>query len=170
MASAPGWYSDPTGKAELRYWDGNAWTERTKARTENDDDGATSKQPIKANMSRPRPRSEICITGWTWTDSRATDRRTRKDFPYELWFVAYALGPNGLYTACESSRTFYTRIKSYYQKGPTSPRGSLYVITRDEYSEASFNDLVKQLWDTGWEPTSGGTLWHEYRFRRTVSA
>ena len=22
-----GWYADPSGRYELRYWDGNAWTE-----------------------------------------------------------------------------------------------------------------------------------------------
>ena len=22
-----GWYADPSGRFELRYWDGNAWTE-----------------------------------------------------------------------------------------------------------------------------------------------
>lgn len=31
-APAPGWYSDPSGRASLRYWDGRAWTVQT-ART-----------------------------------------------------------------------------------------------------------------------------------------
>lgn len=32
-ASLPpaGWYSDPSGQARLRYWDGQAWTEQTSA-------------------------------------------------------------------------------------------------------------------------------------------
>jgi hypothetical protein len=32
MATAqqpPGWYADPQGEAQLRYWDGNQWTEHT---------------------------------------------------------------------------------------------------------------------------------------------
>jgi hypothetical protein len=28
-AAAPGWYSDPSGQARLRYWDGQTWTEQT---------------------------------------------------------------------------------------------------------------------------------------------
>lgn len=31
---APGWYPDQTGQAELRWWDGEAWTERTVQRHE----------------------------------------------------------------------------------------------------------------------------------------
>jgi hypothetical protein len=29
-AHPAGWYSDPSGQAGLRYWDGQAWTERTR--------------------------------------------------------------------------------------------------------------------------------------------
>lgn len=29
---APGWYDDPSGDATLRWWDGAAWTERTRER------------------------------------------------------------------------------------------------------------------------------------------
>ena len=25
--AAPGWYADPSGRNEFRYWDGGAWTE-----------------------------------------------------------------------------------------------------------------------------------------------
>lgn len=30
----PGWYPDQTGQAELRWWDGDAWTDRTAYRHE----------------------------------------------------------------------------------------------------------------------------------------
>lgn len=30
-ANPPGWYADPTGSFELRYWDGSAWTEHVTA-------------------------------------------------------------------------------------------------------------------------------------------
>lgn len=29
-----GWYPDQTGQADLRWWDGEAWTERTAQRHE----------------------------------------------------------------------------------------------------------------------------------------
>lgn len=28
-ATAPGWHPDPSGQAQLRYWDGNQWTDKT---------------------------------------------------------------------------------------------------------------------------------------------
>ena len=118
MASVAGWYADPAGKAELRYWDGSTWTDRTKDRA----DGAaasapTAKSKPAAQPKSPRQRSEICVIGWTWTNTRETDRRRRKDFPYEIWFVANALGPNGLYKADQSGITFYTSENNYHGVG-----------------------------------------------------
>lgn len=171
MASAAGWYADPAGKAELRYWDGSAWTHRTKNRA--DEDESSAPMAIQKPTAKPkslRQRSEICVIDWIWADTTATDRRTRKDFPFEIWFVANALGPNGLYQAGESSRTFYAPTTAYHRWGPV-PRYSN-GLPKHEHSEASFNDLVKQLWEAGWEPTSGsgkGALWWEYRFRRAVA-
>jgi hypothetical protein len=171
MASAAGWYADPTGNAELRYWDGSAWTQRTKNRA--DKVSALTGAPKSLVKPKSRQRSEMCAIGWTWTNTRATDRRTRKDYPYEIWFVANALGPNGLYQAAESSITFYDASHNYYWGGAFSPRYRYdYILPRNEFSEASLNDLVKQLWEADWEPTSGGgkgSLWYEYRFRRPVT-
>jgi len=160
MASVAGWYADPTGKAELRYWDGSAWTQRTKNRADGDEASAPiARSKLTAKPKPARQRSEICMIKYLCMETRATDRRTRKDFPYEIWFVANALGPNGLYRAAESS-TF----NSYTN-----------YLSRNKDSEASFNELVKKLWEDGWEPTSGGgggnsklNLWYEYRFRRPV--
>jgi hypothetical protein len=158
MASVAGWYADPTGKAELRYWDGSAWTQRTKNRADGDEVSAPIARPKLTAKPRPaRQRSEICVIKYICMETRATDRRTRKDFPYEIWFAANALGPNGLYRAAESST--FNSYTSY--------------LSRDKYSEATFNELVKKLWEDGWEPTSGAghsklDLWYEYRFRRPV--
>src|SRR5215208_1073975 len=40
-ARAPGWYSDPTGRHALRWWDGAAWTQRVAEATEDDVVGVT---------------------------------------------------------------------------------------------------------------------------------
>jgi len=153
MAKVAGWYADPAGQAELRYWDGSTWTDRTKDRAYE-----AAKSKPAAPSRPPRQRSEICVIDWTYISTRATDRRTRKDYPYEMWFVANALGPNGLYQAAESS-TF---------------NSSTNYLSRNQRAEASFNELVKKLWADGWEPTSGGgrtklNLWYEYRFRRPAA-
>jgi Protein of unknown function (DUF2510) len=171
MASAPGWYADPTGKSELRYWDGSAWTQRTKNRAnEGESSEPMAAQKMTAKSKSSRQRSEICVIDWWWKDTTATDRRTRKDFPYEIWFVANAIGPNGLYRAAESHMTFYAPSHAYHSSGAFTRYST--ILPRHEYSEASLNDLIKQLWDAGWEPTSGsgkGSLWWEYRFRRPVT-
>jgi hypothetical protein len=169
MASVAGWYADPTGKSELRYWDGSAWTERTKNRAKGDGKPMEATGPAKKKAARPR--SEICIVSWAWTHQRAQDRRTRKDYPYEIWFVANAIGPDGLYEAAASDVTFYAGMNSYYQSGDYRPRFD-HQIPKTEFSVASFNDLVQKLWADGWEPSSGGgknSLWYEYRFRRTAA-
>jgi Protein of unknown function (DUF2510) len=38
--AAPGWFDDPTGAHELRYWDGDEWTEHVS------DGGAPSRAPV----------------------------------------------------------------------------------------------------------------------------
>jgi hypothetical protein len=35
-----GWYPDPTGSSDLRYWDGSQWTEHTAAANKNQRTGA----------------------------------------------------------------------------------------------------------------------------------
>lgn len=159
MASVAGWYDDPAGKAELRYWDGSTWTDRTKNRADGAAASAPTAKPKPAAQPKPpRQRSELCVTSWRYTATRATDRRTRKDYPYEIWFVANAIGPNGLYKAAESNT--FNATSSY--------------LSRDQQAEETFNELVRKLWADGWEPISGGgytknNLWYEYRFRRPAA-
>lgn len=40
VAAPAGWLADPTGRHQLRYWDGNAWTDNVS------DSGATSTDPL----------------------------------------------------------------------------------------------------------------------------
>ena len=40
MQPNAGWYADPTGSSDLRYWDGTQWTEHTSGR----------KQPVKVGL------------------------------------------------------------------------------------------------------------------------
>lgn len=48
MAGMPmGWFADPTGRSELRYWNGNAWTDDV-ARG-----GLQSKDPITGDYASP---------------------------------------------------------------------------------------------------------------------
>jgi Protein of unknown function (DUF2510) len=55
-ARAPGWYSDPTGRHALRWWNGAAWTERVAEATEDDALGATPAAGILA-LTEDAPRS-----------------------------------------------------------------------------------------------------------------
>jgi len=41
-ARAPGWYSDPSGRHDLRWWDGSVWTERVAEASGNDSVGPDS--------------------------------------------------------------------------------------------------------------------------------
>jgi hypothetical protein len=42
-----GWYPDPTGRADQRYWDGNAWTDHV-ARA-----GVQGTDPVSATSTQP---------------------------------------------------------------------------------------------------------------------
>jgi hypothetical protein len=54
-ATQANWYQDPTGRHQLRYHDGNAWTEHVS------DNGATSTDPVDA----PAPVEEKQKFSWT---------------------------------------------------------------------------------------------------------
>jgi hypothetical protein len=49
MTAAAGWLADPTGAHEVRYWDGQAWTEHV------GDRGATAVDPVPAGAPLPPP-------------------------------------------------------------------------------------------------------------------
>jgi hypothetical protein len=169
MASVPGWYADPTGRSELRYWDGSAWTERTKNRSQ----GSEGKkvEPGQVKKKGGRPRSEICFVIWFWRNQTDQQRRIRKDYPYEIWFAARALGPDGLYIAAQGDLAFNASSNNYYHSGNYNARFASILPWNDD-SVDCFNDLVQKLWADGWEPSSGGgkgSLWYEYRFRRPVA-
>lgn len=40
MSPAPGWHPDPTGRHQVRYWGGSAWTPHV------GDNGATGYDPL----------------------------------------------------------------------------------------------------------------------------
>src|SRR5204863_1594798 len=47
-ARAPGWYSDPSGRHALRWWDGAVWADRVAEATDNDAIGATPAGRVRA--------------------------------------------------------------------------------------------------------------------------
>jgi hypothetical protein len=47
---SPGWYPDPHGEDELRYWDGNQWTEHTSS-----EPAAAAAEPAPAAAAGPAP-------------------------------------------------------------------------------------------------------------------
>ena len=44
--AAPGWYPDPTGRSQVRYWDGNVWTDQV---------SAVATDPLSPNVPSPEP-------------------------------------------------------------------------------------------------------------------
>src|SRR5450631_2102223 len=59
-----GWYSDPTGRSDQRYWDGNAWTDHvSRAGVQGSDPfSATSTQPV----TRPAVATQRKKPKWPW--------------------------------------------------------------------------------------------------------
>ena len=55
--SAGGWQPDPTGRHELRYWSGTAWTDDVS------DQGATSKDPVNAGPPAGAPAYQPMAAG-----------------------------------------------------------------------------------------------------------
>ncbi len=65
-----GWYRDPSGRHDQRYWDGGAWTERVQSA------GAQSFAPITAPDWYEDPTGRFPLrywTGYTWTEHVSRD-------------------------------------------------------------------------------------------------
>ncbi len=56
MATTPAnWYPDPTGRFELRYWDGAAWTSHVSRAGQQSDDPIDGSAPVVANSGAVAP-------------------------------------------------------------------------------------------------------------------
>jgi hypothetical protein len=65
-----GWYRDPSGRHDQRYWDGTAWTERVQSA------GEQSFAPITAPDWYPDPTGRFPLrywTGYSWTEHVSRD-------------------------------------------------------------------------------------------------
>src|SRR5258705_4596 len=70
-ASPPGWDADPYGRHELRYWDGDGWTEHVSDHGETAVDAPQTASPWAA-MTQPAPTPR----GSSWSP------RTNPSSPY----------------------------------------------------------------------------------------
>jgi len=52
----PGWYQDPSGEYQYRYWDGQRWTTKT-AYPKNDQPARLTEEPQPANLAQQKTRS-----------------------------------------------------------------------------------------------------------------
>jgi hypothetical protein len=64
-----GWYADPLEAAELRYWDGNEWTEHVST------DGAQSVSPLPVPEAPARAAVASPLEASAFTVERTTERR-----------------------------------------------------------------------------------------------
>ena len=79
MAAQPGWYSDPSGLYQARYWDGSSWTRRVREGTDLAADGAP-----QAADAEPR----IAATSGRVQEEATAGPSTRKASPRVLYVVA----------------------------------------------------------------------------------
>lgn len=97
-----------------------------------------------------------------WIDpTKETITETIQEKRYQ--FYARAVGPEGVYIAGESP-TFEGQI-AHVSRSRYS--GYDYVV-RDDDSGDALNALLSQLWSEGWQPTSWGQSWYDFRLRRAV--
>jgi uncharacterized protein DUF2510 len=81
-----GWYHDPTGRREQRYWDGSAWTDHVS------DHGEQSSDAISGDYAPPRPPAPA--GAWStpasaqWQAPVATAQKKRPVWPWIIVAVA----------------------------------------------------------------------------------
>jgi hypothetical protein len=61
--TAAGWYPDPHGRPELRYWDGSAWTEHVSATDHSPASTPTSGTGIATQPDPTKPRTVALLVG-----------------------------------------------------------------------------------------------------------
>lgn len=86
-------------------------------------------------------------------------------------FHAQAVGPQGRYVAGVSPE-FEAQTEEIYRTltplGEHIFRNPQGYIVRNPDSEAALNALLSKLWSEGWQPTSWGQFWYDFRLRRVV--
>lgn len=114
--------------------------------------GPLLERPVAPRTSKRRrspPQSEIAVIA----DEPVIVERTVKKKGYR--FYAQAVGPQGRYVAGVSPGFEGQVLSSDY-------------IVKTPDSEAALNALLSQLWSEGWQPTSWGRSWYDFRLRRAV--
>jgi hypothetical protein len=80
VADGPGWYADPSGRYEHRYWDGVGWTEHVSR------GGVASTAPVVPADWYPDPTGRFHWRYWTgheWTEHVSRDQELFLDPPEE---------------------------------------------------------------------------------------
>jgi hypothetical protein len=129
--------------------------------------------PASGTKHRVPPRSEIARISWGYTKGEITvERKLSRTFVKVaetqevtlFQFAAEAVGPEGRYVAGASPGfrgSMAQRVRSRWVADE--------YIARHPEAEAALNALLSQLWSEGWQPTSWGQFWYEFRLRRVVT-
>jgi hypothetical protein len=78
IGDGPGWYADPSGHFDHRYWDGASWTEHVSTA------GQPSTAPVTPPDWYPDPTGEFHWRYWTghaWTEHVSRDGQLFLDPP-----------------------------------------------------------------------------------------
>ena len=137
-------------------------------------------EPKRARKRRLPPQSEIAHIAYESIVFERTVERTIEKKPLfgkatketitetvkkqGYRFYALAVGPQGRYVAGTSPEFEGETIPFYRSRFPEAQD---YVVEDDD-SEAALNALLSKLWSEGWQPTSWGQFWYDFRLRRVV--
>jgi hypothetical protein len=169
-----------------------------RGRVEVPESGSAPAQPVRRNKSKKRelpPQSEIAqITYESVEFERAVEKKVHKRVLKEeggFWksptyetmtetitetvkkegyrFCAQAVGPQGRYVAGVSPEFEITGDWPYvYRRNYSHGREYQYYVPKSADAEAALNALLSKLWSEGWQPTSWGQFWYDFRLRRVV--